>query len=145
MHAFPHHYEVSAKAGVDGDVHLEKAGLPPLESAAPAEFDGPGNRWSPETLMVAAVADCFILTFRAIATASKFSWHSLECRVEGTLDRVGGTTQFSGFSVEAKLRVPPQTDRQRAGRLMEKAEENCLVTASLKAPVTLRWAVEEAS
>jgi hypothetical protein len=42
-----------------------------LQSAAPAEFDGPGNRWSPETLLVGAVPDCFILTLSAEAAR----WH----------------------------------------------------------------------
>jgi organic hydroperoxide reductase OsmC/OhrA len=38
----------------------------------------PGNAWSPETSLVAAVADCFILTFRGVAQAAKFPWESLE-------------------------------------------------------------------
>ena len=48
--------------------------LPDLETAPPPEFDGPGGLWSPENLLCAAVADCFILTFRAIASFSRLSW-----------------------------------------------------------------------
>ncbi|NUM89599.1 MAG: hypothetical protein HUU37_10375 [Bdellovibrionales bacterium] len=50
MHPFPHHYSVSAVARPDGTVPLSSPGLPELPSAAPREFDGPGDRWSPETL-----------------------------------------------------------------------------------------------
>ena len=39
------------------------------------------------TLLIAAVADCFILTFRAVARASRFEWISLGCTVDGVLDR----------------------------------------------------------
>jgi organic hydroperoxide reductase OsmC/OhrA len=67
MQPFPHHYSVIAKADTQGDVALAGDRLPPIPSAPPTEFGGPGDRWSPETLFVAAVADCFVLTFRGIA------------------------------------------------------------------------------
>ena len=71
MQDLPHHYVVKASADTDSHILLESPGLEPVTSAGPAEFGGPGDLWSPETLLVAAVADCFILTFRAIARASR--------------------------------------------------------------------------
>jgi len=108
----------------------------------PAEFGGPGDRWSPETLLVAAVADCFILTFRAIARASKFSWLSIRCDVVGTLDRVEKITQFTGFHVRAVLRVPAGTNDEQARRILTRAEQSCLITNSLKAASHLEADVE---
>jgi organic hydroperoxide reductase OsmC/OhrA len=102
-----------------------------IESAPPKEFDGPGNQWSPEGLLTAAVADCFVLGFRAIATASRFAWTSLEARTEGTLDRMEGKMRFTRFDTHARLLVPPGTDLERAKRLLEKAESSCLVANSL--------------
>jgi len=142
MQDFPHHYAASARADAEGDVTLESPRLPALVSAAPAEFGGPGDRWSPETMLVAAVADCFILTFRAIARGSKLAWTSLSCEVEGTLDRVERVTQFTGFRVRASLRVPAGTDETRAKRLLERAEQGCLITNSLKANSQLSLTVE---
>lgn len=144
MHPFPHRYTVSAAAAPEGDVALESARLPSLASAPPAEFDGPGDRWSPETLLVAAVADCFVLTFRAIARASKLPWLSLRCEVEGTLERVERASQFTRFQVHATLKVPPGVDAEQARRQMERAEQTCLVTNSLKAAVHLEAGVEVA-
>jgi peroxiredoxin-like protein len=129
---FPHLYSVSAVASREGDVVLESDRLPPLSSAPPAEFEGPGDRWSPETLLVAAVADCYVLTFRAIARASKLRWLDLRCEVEGVLDRVERVTQFTEFRTRVWLRVPSDLDRQRAERLLRKAEETCLISNSLK-------------
>lgn len=142
MHPYPHLYTVHAEATPEGDVPVTSAGLPALATAPPAEFDGPGDRWSPETLLVAAVADCFILTFRAIARGSKLAWTSLSCEVEGTLDRVERVTQFTGFRVRAALRVPQGTDEARAKRLLERAEQGCLITNSLKAKSELSLTVE---
>ena len=142
MQDLPHRYSVAAHADTEGEVNLESARLPALVSAAPSEFGGPGDRWSPETLLVAAVADCYILTFRAVARAAKFSWVSLECEVEGTLDRVERVTQFTEFRVRASLRVPPGTDEEHAQRLLARAEQGCLITRSLKATSHLSATVE---
>lgn len=131
MKAFPHEYQVSATAQPEGEVLLSCAGLEPLRSASPIEFDGPGDRWSPETLLVGAIADCFSLTFRAIARASKFPWQALEVRVSGTLEREGHNSRFTRFAVHARLRVVTGTDPELAQRLLGKAEAGCLISNSL--------------
>jgi organic hydroperoxide reductase OsmC/OhrA len=132
MHPFPHHYTVSAQCSTVGSVTLRSAGIPDLASDGPAEFDGPGNLWSPETLLCAAVADCFNLSFRAIARASKFEWTALDCEVVGTLDRVEKTSLFTKFDIKATLRVPAGADVARAQQLLEKAKQICLISNSLK-------------
>jgi organic hydroperoxide reductase OsmC/OhrA len=142
MQNFPHHYAVTAVGGDGGDIDLATEGAPHLASAAPAEFDGPGDRWSPETLLVGAVGDCFILTFRAVARASKLPWTALQCDVTGTLDRVGRAAQFTAFEINARLTVPAGTDTGAAGRLLAKAEAGCLVSRSLSAATHLIADVE---
>jgi peroxiredoxin-like protein len=142
MQPLPHHYTVVAAGGAEGDVALNSDGLPVLASAAPAEFGGPGGRWSPETLLVAAVADCFVLTFLAIARASKVTWLSLRCEVEGTLDRVERATQFTGFVVRASLKLPAGANEEQALRLLERAEHSCLISNSLKGTSRLESTVE---
>ena len=144
MHAFPHRYSVSAAAVVEGDVTLEGERLPSLHSAPPTEFGGPGDRWSPETLLVAAVADCFVLTFRSIAHLSRLPWISVTCDVEGVVDRLERVTQFTGFVVRARLRVPAGTNEEQARRLLAKAEDTCLVTNSLKVKAHLEIEIEVA-
>ena len=138
MQTLPHHYSVSARAAPADDVTLQAAGIPALRSASPAQFDGPGDRWSPETLLVAAVVDCFILTFKAVARVSGLAWLDLQCEATGTLDRVERATRFTAFELMASLRVPPDTDQGLARRALEKAERGCLIANSLKAPVHLR-------
>jgi organic hydroperoxide reductase OsmC/OhrA len=133
MHPYPHHYIVHARSEATGDVEVAAEGLPTLRTAPPVEFDGPGDRWSPESLLCAAVADCFVLSFRAVARASRLDWNSLEARVEGKLDKVDGVTRFTQMVVHATLRVPSGVDHDRATKLLEKAEQVCLITNSLVA------------
>ena len=144
MQDLPHHYQVSANANPDGLISLESNDLPTLKSAPPAEYGGPGDQWSPETLLTAAVADCFILTFKAIARASKLDWQALRCDVTGTLAKVERTTCFTGFTLKAQLQLPAGGIADKAKSLLEKAEANCLITNSLKAEVQLETDIEVA-
>ncbi len=141
MKHLPHHYHVVADASPSADVTLATGQLPALKSAAPIEFDGPGNLWSPETLLVAAVADCFILTFRAISKASHLDWQKIDCAVTGTLDHQDGKTRFTCFDIVATLSIADEKLRKKAEQTLAAAEKHCLVTASLSASTHLNSTV----
>ena len=137
MHPYPHLYIAAARGRHEGSIALTSADLPEIPTAAPPEFDGPGGVWSPETLLCASIADCFVLSFRAIARASKLDWSELTCRVEGTLERIDGVSQFTKFTTFANLVVPAESAAETARRLLEKAERVCLVSNSLRSARTL--------
>lgn len=144
MDEFPHKYQVTASALEGEYIAVRGADLPEIITDAPEQFGGPGGRWSPETLMMASVADCFVLTFRAIAQASKLPWQALECNVEGTLERIDRVTKFTEISVLATLTVDAGTDQEKAERLLHKTEEVCLVTNSMTATTTLTTGIRVA-
>ena len=147
MDALPHHYRVRVAADSDeAPLDLESPGLPTLASAAPKEFGGPGDRWSPETLTVAALVDCFTLGFRTVSRMSRFEWTHLECEGEGRVDRdADGAMAFVELRLRARLEVPTGTRPERAERLLRKAESVCIVSRSLRAPVHLDVEVVEAA
>ena len=145
MQDLPHVYSASAASRPEGDVTLASKGLAAIESAAPVEFGGKGGQWSPETLLVAAVADCFTLSFRAVAAASKLAWTSLDVSASGTLDKVERATRFTRVDVRAALRVPAGVDAARAQRLLERAEQICFISNSLVCPRHLEASVEVAA
>jgi organic hydroperoxide reductase OsmC/OhrA len=130
---FPHRYQVGATASPEGDVVLLGDGLRALRSQPPDAFGGPGDRWSPETLLVGAVADCFALTFRAVARAVQLRWDKLECEADGTLDRVDRVLQFTSFRIRAYLTVPDGVSPDEALSVLGRAKQHCLITHSLKA------------
>jgi len=137
MHPYPHKYIAAAAGDPSGLVAVTSAQLPSLETAPPPEFDGPGGLWSPETLLCASLADCFILTFRAVSRAARLNWLHLDCRVEGVLERVDRMSQFTRFTTFANLVVPPGTDVSAARKLLEQSEHGCLISNSLKGTRTL--------
>jgi organic hydroperoxide reductase OsmC/OhrA len=143
MHPYPHVYDVAATAAAQGVVTLTGAGLPALETQPPPQFDGPEGYWSPESLLCAALADCFILTFRGVARASKLEWTRLECQVTGTLERVDGVTRFTRYATRARLVVPPAVDAEKARAALERAEHVCLISNSVNGERTLEAVVEQ--
>lgn len=143
MQDYPHIYRASAQTVSGKNVTIGSPGLPDLESSSPPEFGGPEGYWSPETLLVASVVDCFVLTFRAIARGSKMEWSSLECSATGTLDKEERVTRFTEFRIQADLAVPAGTRVEKAERLLEMAEKHCLITNSLSASVHLEARVTE--
>jgi len=143
MKPYPHTYSVSAHGSVSGTVPVSSPGVADIHTAPPLEFDGPGDVWSPETLLVAAVANCFILTFRGVSRAARFNWEQLDCQVDGLLERVTGVTQFSKFTTRATLTVSAGADHAKAQELMERAEKICLVANSLRGERHLQAQVVE--
>ncbi len=137
MQPYPHTYTVHASGTATGSIPVSATGLPTLETAPPAEFDGPGDVWSPESLLVAAIADCFILTFRGVSRAAGLQWQQLQCEVDGTLERVGGVTQFTRYTTRATLTLAPGADHAKVHALLERAEKVCLVANSLRGERTL--------
>lgn len=135
MASFPHEYKVSAKGGPDGTLPVESEGLPTLETSAPPAFGGPEGHWSPETMLTGAVANCLILTFRALA--SKLEWSDLEVDCAGVLEKGAGGIKFTKFKIKAKLTVGGDTDEDKARQTLENAKKFCLVTASLTAETEL--------
>jgi organic hydroperoxide reductase OsmC/OhrA len=144
MDEFPHVYAVESSCGPSGRVALASPGVPALESDAPRQFAGPGDRWSPEGLLLGALIDCLSLSFRASASASKLPWLELRCKASGTLDRVDGALRFTAIRVQARLRIPAGDKPDRAQRLLERAKRNCPVSNSLALEVEVEASVEEA-
>jgi peroxiredoxin-like protein len=137
MKPLPHRYEVRIAGGPAGHATLASPGVPDLTTAAPADFGGPGDAWSPEQLLVAAVEACFLLTFRAIAQASRIEFTSLAVDGEGVVDRVNGGNRFTEIVLRPRLALPAGVDATRVRRALEKAEKTCLVSASLSTPIRL--------
>jgi peroxiredoxin-like protein len=141
-------YEYRARAvwssGREGQVGGE--GVPQaLDFSAPPEFQGKAGAWTPEHLLMAAVASCFITTFRAIAEYSHFEFSGLEVAAEGTLSKAEGGFRFTKIVVHPELTVRAEQDRERGLRLLDKAERACLISRSLNAEISLEPRVTAAA
>jgi organic hydroperoxide reductase OsmC/OhrA len=142
MQALPHRYHVRAQGGPAGTVQVSASGLAALATQPPPEFGGPEGFWSPETLLAGAIVDCYVLSFRAIARASKLEWQDLRVDVEAVLDRVDGVTRFTEVRLQPRLRLAAGASETLARTVLQKAKASCLITNSLTATCTLEPVVE---
>jgi peroxiredoxin-like protein len=102
-----------------------------LHFTAPAQFGGLEGRWTPEDLLLSAVASCYTTTFRALADYSKFDYADLEVEVWGTVQKVESGYRFTLLTTRPTLSIANEDDHDRAVRLLEKTQELCLVLRAL--------------
>ena len=143
MKPLPHHYHVGLSGGPTGHATVHVDGAPDLRSAPPLDFDGPGDAWSPEHLLLAAVQTCFLFTLRVVAQASRVDFVALDVAAEGAVDRRDGQLRFTEIVLRPRLTVRSGVDRDRAMRALEKSEKACLVSASLATPIRLEPEIVE--
>ena len=87
MTPLPHWYTVELSGGPAGYARVSAEALPDIRIASPVQYGGPGDAWTPEHLLLAAVQACFLFTFRAVAAAAHVNFEYLELTTEGTVDR----------------------------------------------------------
>src|SRR5262249_52010179 len=113
---------------------LAAGARPRIVCGPPAELDGSDAWWSPEHLLVAAMASCFEATFHALAKRARVHVGSLSCHARGTLAKGETAIAFSGIELRVEMRVLPD-DVARAKRLVDDAKKRCFVSNSLLCPI----------
>ena len=112
MKPLPHSYEVTLTGGPTGYATIATDGVPPLSSAPPKDFDGPGDAWSPEHLLLASVEACFMFTFRAVARGSNFDFIALDLSAHGTAIGCSTRARRPAWLVTASLSVPVRLESE---------------------------------
>ena len=140
----PHSYQVNISWRQDRVGLLSASGIPTtFEVATPPPFPGGVERtWSPEHLFTAAVNSCFMTTFLAIAENSRLSFDAFECAAAGDLDLVEGRYRMTRVTLRPTLIIANHADEAKALRVLEKAEQACLITNSITATVSLQPTVQ---
>ena len=114
---------------------------PPLRIATPPEFkDGIAGIWSPEELLVGAVAACYELTLVAIAERRGVPLHTLEVGASGHLERGTQGYHFTVVELDVELATDPGREPE-AEELARLAKEHCIVGRALEVPVHVRIVV----
>jgi len=109
-----------------------------IEVATPPEFPkGIPGIWSPEHLFTASVSSCLMTTFLAIAENSKLEFSRFHCDSKGKLDQIDGKFLMTEVILEPTVTILNEKDRERAERVLIKAEAACLISNSIKSKVTM--------
>ncbi|HKK25505.1 MAG TPA: OsmC family protein [Gracilimonas sp.] len=134
-----HEYEVDLqwKEGRIGILSSDKLDAR-IEVATPPEFPGGiEGIWSPEHLYVASVSSCFMTSFTAVAEYSKLSFEELTVPATGVMSNESGKYVITEIILRPTLTISDESKKDKALRILQKAEEICLITRSIKTEVKL--------
>jgi organic hydroperoxide reductase OsmC/OhrA len=110
----------------------------PIECATPSEFpNGIAGAWSPETFFLASIAGCYINTFQSFCDKYKLKPVSLECEAAGTVALLNGKYAFTGVMLNPIITLQNYEDEAIAMKILEKAHRYCLISNSIKCPVSV--------
>ncbi len=109
-----------------------------IEVATPPEFPkGIPGIWSPEHLFTAAVNSCLMTTFLAIAENSKLEFTAFTSNAMGKLEQIDGKFLMTEVELQPVVTIVHEKDRERAERVLTKAEAACLISNSIKSKVSM--------
>ncbi|WP_158863991.1 OsmC family protein [Leifsonia sp. AG29] len=120
-----------------GRDHVVSAeGKHPIEGSADRAFFGDRDRWNPEELLLAALAQCHMLSYLAEA-----AWAGVE--VVGYTDEATGTMQqtsnggghFTSATLRPRVTIADPAQAELAASLHGPASEKCFIAASVNFPV----------
>jgi organic hydroperoxide reductase OsmC/OhrA len=134
-------YRFSARVEPRGGPHVVATtdGRPALPVATPAEFrGGVDDSWSPEHLLVASVASCFVLTFKAIAVRRALAYEALEVQATGHVTtRADGQIGFLAIELDVVVEARPEA-AHAVDTVAHRAHDHCIVGNALAVPFELR-------
>jgi peroxiredoxin-like protein len=134
-----HFYNVDVKWKSDRKGEISSSEISQkLEVATPPQFPkGMGNIWSPEHLFTAAVSSCLMTTFLAIAENSKLDFVHFECSSKGKLEQIDGKFLMTEVILEPVVTIKNESEREKAEKVLQKSEANCLISNSVKSKITM--------
>jgi organic hydroperoxide reductase OsmC/OhrA len=136
------YYETEIEWKKEKEGQIKGAALPAVGVGAPPEFKGREGQWTPEHLFVASLNTCFMLTLLAIADNSKLPLVSFSSTAKGKLEKVPGSSyQITEVFIKPRLVIASVEDLGRIERILEKAQENCFISNSIKSTVKLEPAI----
>jgi len=116
---------------------LSAAEKPNIVVGSPPEFKGERDVWTPEEMLVGSLNTCIMLTFLSIAQARGLTPASYESEAEGLLENVEGKFRITEVTVRPHITVKGEGEIERAREIIERAEDECFISNSVKSKVKI--------
>lgn len=118
--------------GRDGLISAE--GNPDIPGSADRPFRGTPERWNPEELLLAALAQCHMLSYLHVATKNGIVVTDYEDDAQGTMAQVGEGGHFTSVTLRPVVTISAG-DPEVARTIHAEASELCFIAASVNFPV----------
>lgn len=120
----------------DRDHEVLAAGKPPIPGSSDPQFRGDRQRWNPEELLVASLAQCHMLWYLNLAAVEGIVVTDYTDAPTGTMqeDDDGGG-RFTRVVLRPSVTVTDPTMLPRADALHDEAHRKCFIANSVGFPV----------
>ena len=115
---------------------IHAAHKPPLEASADSAFHGDRDRWNPEELFVAAIAQCHMLSYLHMAVRAGVIVTAYRDDALGTLQQQGLGGSFTGVDLRPVVTVADTSMIEAANLAHTDANRHCFIANSVNFPVT---------
>ncbi|MDD5454145.1 MAG: OsmC family protein [Candidatus Ratteibacteria bacterium] len=115
---------------------------PQIEISTPPEFKGHGGHWSPEELFLCSINSCIMTTFIYFAEKLSLVFLSYKSEIEGEVTFEDGKLLFPSVTVRPVIEIKNGTDKEKAKQAIEKSEEYCLISSSVKSKIIVLPKIE---
>jgi organic hydroperoxide reductase OsmC/OhrA len=118
------------------DHDVSAAGLPTLLGSADPAFRGDPSRWNPEQLLVAALAQCHLLTYLWLAVQEGIVVTAYQDAPTGTmLAEPDGSGRFAEVTLRPTVTITAAADVDRAQALHDRVGDYCFIARSINFPL----------
>ncbi|TLM86208.1 OsmC family peroxiredoxin [Pseudarthrobacter sp. NamE2] len=126
----------SSYRGYSRDHDVIIPGLPVLKGSADSTFHGDKERYNPEQLLLAALAQCHMLSYLHVAVKHGVVVTDYRDEASGLLRlNRDGSGQFQKVTLRPRVTVADAGQAELAGRLHHEANRVCFIARSVNFPV----------
>lgn len=122
----------------DRDVLLRAEGKPDLLGSADPTFRGRPDRWNPEELLLAALAQCHLLSYLHSAVRHGVVVLDYQDDPVATMGQQGMGGRFTSVVLHPRVVVADEAMVATARSIHAEASQNCFIAASVAFPVEHR-------
>lgn len=126
------------------DVLLRAEGKPDLGGSADPTFRGDAGRWNPEELLLAALAQCHLLSYLHSAVNHGIVVTSYDDSPLGTMEQTGQGGRFTEVVLRPRVVITDAGQLRLAHDIHAEASRNCFIAASVNFPVRHEPVIEVA-
>jgi len=110
-------------------------GLPPILGSSDPTFRGDRTRWNPEQLLLAALAQCHMLSYLHFCAVNGVVVTSYVDDATGTMETAGDSGHFTEVVLHPRITVAEESMTEAALALHSEAHRACFIANSVNFPV----------
>lgn len=106
-----------------------------IDFSKPPQYRGLHGTLTPEDAFIGSIIMCIAATFDTYASKMHLKILDFDSEGRGVVDKVDGKWRFSKIDVKVKITIPRATNVKAIQKAIQKAQDNCLVSASISSPI----------